>query len=125
MCDITKPAPEASLRATDKWSEGFNEDFFSIYRYRVYRTQYHHDGRPKTDITLHSGLTHTEARRLEAIEQAKIEQEPDYRPNTMGRPMALIQMENNTPENRARFEALRKAREQREEEERKAARWAA
>ena len=58
-------------------------------RYSVYRTQI---GFQK--VALSSGLTYDEAKQAVSAAEASIRSEPRYRPNVMGRPMALMQLEN-------------------------------
>lgn len=93
---------------------GYSADWQSVARYSVYRTEFIY-GRGEVRTVLHTDKPYVEAKRLQAIIQASIEREPDYRANTMGRAIAGISIENGDATYIAfkQLRAERKAREDR------------
>lgn len=69
--------------------EALRSAWRSAARYTVYRTQI---GVPKAALA--DGLTYDEAKAAVVTAESAIRLEPDYRPNVMGRAMAVMQLEN-------------------------------
>ena len=102
----------AAARTPDSVMAGYSADWQSVARYSVYRAEFIY-GRGEVKTILHTGKPYDEAKRLQAIVQSSIEQEPDYRANTMSRAIAGIELENGDSTYIA-FKQLREERKTRE-----------
>lgn len=96
----------------DAWHAAFNRDWHSVARYRVYRSQFIFGAGREIQQIIQTGLPYDEAKRLETIEQEKLEQEPGY-VGGMGAPGVCVELENPDETNRE-FRRIRMARKHQE-----------